>query len=220
MTLLTPSSEMTIHDKRDVWWQPQEFDSFLEDAKVLAIESRRLDASDDEASYAQVLLSIFRSCKESNAKGPSRKQRYRLSQWTKVAYTRRGLERICVKEIGVTRSRQKQEVIQGVLRAQGRLKKNASPEDKEFLLSAVSRSLTRPARLYAAVMGEADANASDIAQDLKEITWRDFNEALSDNSSPKVMASLRMGVRILRRASNTGVSRISRERKRRRSAFS
>ena len=191
--LLTPSSEMSILDKRNLWWQPKEFDAFLEDAKILASESRKFDSENDTGCYAEVIRNVYWSCKDSKAKGPTRKQLNKLSQWTKVAHTRRGLERVCVPgrfpylfhseasliratqlltpvcffvivEVGVTRSRQKRDVIRGVLRAQRRLQKNGSQEDKEVLLSMVSKTLTRPARLYAAVMGEADAHASGVLE--------------------------------------------------------
>lgn len=215
--LLVPSSEMAIDDKRDIWWQPKESKAFLENARMLGLESWSRDSKDDDTCYAQVLCSVYKSCKEPKAKGPNRKQRDKLSQWTKVAHSRRGIERICCRDMGVIRSQQKHEAIQGVLRAQKKLK-SSSPEDKEHLLSMVSKTLTRPARLFAAVMGEADANAIRLEQDFENIWMDQNNKALIESSERKVFASLKICVRILRRASSNGVSRMyTRESKRRRS---
>ena len=214
--LLIPSSEMSILDKREIWWQARELESFLLNAKVTAAESRRRDSTHDQTCYAHVLLSVYKSCKELKSKGPTNKQRYNLCQWTKVAHTRRGLERVCVREMGASRSRQKQEAIQGILRAQRRLKKGSTQEEKEYLLSMVSKTLTRPARLYAAVMGEADAVASLVDRDLNVNLWNDYDKSLIADSSPKVMTSLRIGVRLLRRASFTGGARIGTRHKKRR----
>lgn len=225
--LLIPSSEMTLPEKREIWYQPKEFVTLLENAKILASESRRRDAAEqgiNTNSYASTLSSVYKSCCKD--KGPNSKQRHRLSQWHNVAHTRRGLERICSREVGVDRAKQKKAAIQGVLVAQERLKKNASQEDKEKLLSAVSKTLTRSARLFAAVMGEADARAIGVMQQ-EDLLSKDFRTRdllyIDDGSSPqsKALAKLRIGARILRRASHSGVSKIyGRESKRRRASSS
>lgn len=258
--LLTPSSEMSILDKRDLWWQPKEFDAFLEDAKILATESRKFDSPNDDGCYAEVIRSVYWSCEGSKAKGPTRKQLHKLSQWTKVAHTRRGLERVCVPgrfpylfhyeatcsygecrtsilccimtclfvcytvEVGVSRSRRKKDVIRGVLRAQKKLQQNGSQEDKDVLLSMVSKTLTRPARLFAAVVGEADAHAVSGMLEKEHKSWKNHAQQIESPKTPLVkMSSLKFGARILRRASCNGTSKPvsgTRERKRRRHSSS
>jgi hypothetical protein len=258
--LLTPSSEMSILDKRDLWWQPNEFDAFLENAKILATESRRFDSPNDDGCYAEVIRSVYWSCEGSKAKGPTRKQFHKLSQWIKVAHTRRGLERVCVPgrfpylfhyeapcsyaecrisilccvmtclfvcytvEIGVSRSRRKKDVIRGVLRAQKKLQQNRSQEDKDVLLSMVSKTLTRPARLFAAVMGEADAHAASGIFEKEHKPRKNYAQQIESPKTPLVrMSSLKFGARILRRASCNDTSKQvsgARERKRRRHSSS
>mmetsp|Transcript_17882 Transcript_17882/g.32325 ORF Transcript_17882/g.32325 Transcript_17882/m.32325 type:complete len:251 (-) Transcript_17882:1174-1926(-) len=222
--LLTPSSEMSILDKRDLWWQPNEFDAFLENAKILATESRRFDSPNDDGCYAEVIRSVYWSCEGSKAKGPTRKQFHKLSQWIKVARTRRGLERVCVPEIGVSRSRRKKDVIRGVLRAQKKRQQNRSQKDKDVLLSMVSKTLTRPARLFAAVMGEADAHAASGIFEKEHKPRKNYAQQIESPKTPLVrMSSLKFGARILRRASCNDTSKQvsgARERKRRRHSSS
>lgn len=207
--LLVPSSEMSCEEKEAVWWQQHDYDSFCANLRVLAVESRRRDminGKSDPACYSAVIHRAYTACVGYDAKGPSRKERSRLAQWTILANTRRGLERGCVRQIGIYRSEQKKEAIQGVLRAQRKLRR--SQQDKADILCMVSESLTRSARLYAALLGEADAFAALI--DVQGRCWKPSKEIAVDSARLNAFASSSLlgRPRLLRRASCSAMVRI------------
>ena len=195
LEFVKPSSIMTEEEKKDIYWQPSDYEYFRGTAQILARQIRRLSLEEDDnnkKSYSNTMTRIYEishmlssypisSDDESQSNlVPSRDLKL-LSEWTKLSHARRGLEKWAVESHA--RNRPYARVIhnQSVLTAQEVLRRRhqmdhsqISREEKRdestifvkpketqdaLYLCEISEKYSRHARLFAEIMGSADAAA-------------------------------------------------------------
>jgi hypothetical protein len=159
--LLVPSSELKEEEKQQRWWQSKDYDRFLGHSQLLATETRRRE-NGDPLGYTNTLLNAYNGC--INADGPTTEQRHYMAQWTNVAFSRRGLERFCVPKLAHIRQTKKSVNLQAVviLSKQQRMSSKMTSDERADCIFKLSEKLSRPARLFAAVVGEADEFAARL----------------------------------------------------------
>mmetsp|Transcript_38591 Transcript_38591/g.54314 ORF Transcript_38591/g.54314 Transcript_38591/m.54314 type:complete len:243 (-) Transcript_38591:304-1032(-) len=156
--LLYPSSGMSKEEKTNLWWQKSEFDNFIGSAQLLAQEALRREKTNDPQGYMHVLMSAYNDCQREEF--PKQKTRHYIKQWTKVAYSRRGLEKWCVPDMAETRAVRRTQNFKRVLNAQSRATEMSHNEKIGFLRS-VSEQGSRADVLFALVLAEGDAYAAE-----------------------------------------------------------
>uniref|UniRef100_A0A7S1VNM4 Uncharacterized protein n=1 Tax=Grammatophora oceanica TaxID=210454 RepID=A0A7S1VNM4_9STRA len=166
---LVPSSAMTVEDKRRIWWQNSDYQIFKQTGRLIAREiQRRQDVRQTSSpnSYMSIMARTYSACHQPNLRDDespicSRDKRT-LQQWTEVGMCRRGLEKWSIPQMTRDRFKRKAMVIHTVLDLQKRLRASRSrlnfpnQHGGEELMRVASERLTKPARLFARAMGEAD----------------------------------------------------------------
>lgn len=95
-----------------------------------------------------------------NNNGPSARDVEKLSQWARVAHSRRGLEKMSLPEISQLRKECRLSVVRSVLETQSRPDFSSAEERFQTIRIQCERR-TRAARLFAQVLGQADAAAAE-----------------------------------------------------------
>ena len=113
------------------------------------------------------LLNTFEKCTQGDDKALKDRDHTNVVNWTREEPSRRGLERLIIPEMGERRFKDRASSIQGVLRVQKILRRKESASQSAEYLRNVSLHLTKSARLFAAVMGQADSVAAQ--EDLQEL---------------------------------------------------
>lgn len=153
--LLEPASALSEEEKSEIWWMRSDFETFSSHARLLARETA-LREKDDKKGYKMVFLGGYLACEREA--GPTESQKHYLRQWTKVAFSRRGIERWCIEDLDDLRADRRKKSISAVLDAQD-CSGNMTRESRiEFIKSAyVSRTLG--ARRFAVLLAEGDQHA-------------------------------------------------------------
>lgn len=154
--LLEPASGMSEETKQDIWWQKDDFESFNANVNLLAQEAIRRE-TETSKGYKMTFLSAYMACDCTD--GPSSQQVHYLKQWTKAAFSRRGLERLCIEELSQQRMERRKKTIAAVLDSQG-CSSNMNLDNRAEFIKSVSECRSRGARSFAALLGEGDAFAS------------------------------------------------------------
>lgn len=163
--LLIAASDMSDAERRAIWYQPQEYDAQQHTARNIALAIRRREPCDprgNPTTYSNVLARVYTSCLSTRMNGPTKQDMDKLSHWTRVAHSRRGLEKMSLPEISKLRKQCKDKVVQAVLEAQDCLLDNAtSYEERADVIRRQCERRSRSASLFAAAMGQADAKAAE-----------------------------------------------------------
>ena len=138
---LPPASSMTLEERRRIWWQHSDYDTFKRTAKMIANEIQKRHRSKGSAgsgnahSYSDVVRRTYGWCckasRELQRIQPqadenqthvfvSQKDLLHLQQWAEVGTCRRGLEKWSVVVVARDRQRRKEMTVQGVLEIQRR----------------------------------------------------------------------------------------------------
>lgn len=150
--LLEPASKMSEETKEDIWWQKSNFESFNGNANLLAQEAIRRETVASKG-YKMAFLSAYLGCESPD--GPSLEQIHYLKQWTKAAFSRRGLERLCIIELAQLRAERKRKTIAAVLDAQD-CSANMNSDERADFIQSVSVCRSQAARTFATLLGEGD----------------------------------------------------------------
>jgi hypothetical protein len=143
-----PCFSFSDEQRKDRWFARSDYHFSRQSARVIAKESERY-------GHSKHLEGVYTSAFSQQAQDM-------LNLWSLHGHSRRGLERWANSRHGRIRKEDQQMYEQGILRAQQELKlknegdKNAQAER----LREVSLVLSRKSRLFAQMMGEADANAT------------------------------------------------------------
>lgn len=170
---IEPCFNYTEAQRKDLWFARSDYHFSRQSARVVAKESERYGHS---KHLEGVYISAF-----------SRPVQDNLNLWALHGHTRRGLERWANSRHGRIRKDDQQMYEQGILRAQQEIKlKNTCDGDVDRQaerLREVSLVLSRKSRLFAQMMGEADARAvaSDRCsmKDSKEKTLHQIQAAVA-----------------------------------------
>lgn len=162
--------------KKDYFWQESDYRRFLRTAALIAVEVRKLSKPRKPYDYEDVLTRILAACEEKMEMSHSEVHLndhcdsthwippdlfLALSNWVKAGSSRRGLEKLIIPNHAKSRNQTRQNTVSAVLEAQKSIQMCAEGEglDKHILIRNASENCSRSARLFALVMGHADASA-------------------------------------------------------------
>jgi len=164
-------------------------------ASLIAVEVRKLSLPRKPLDYEDVLTRTLVACEESAAQrcGDDLHSDLEvsvqglqinphlfiaLSNWIQAGSSRRGLEKLIVPVIAKCRLEKRQAAIQAVLNAQKQLAHDRSNpqcqhdyQDKETFIRRASEKVTRSAKMYALIMGHADAVAVGHHHELGDVQY-------------------------------------------------
>jgi HD-GYP domain-containing protein (c-di-GMP phosphodiesterase class II) len=149
----------------DAWYVKTEYRQFKVATYYMAKEIAKSEARNKAPfSYHRIMTRAYQVCCETvdevdNAALSIHEKRH-LVRWAEVATSRLGLEKWSVKSIQSDKSGRRKELVELVkdLQSIPLLEKEAMPRD-EFIRQSCQR-LTRPSRLFARCLAEAQAKAS------------------------------------------------------------
>jgi len=172
------SSNMTKDEKKQRWYQKHETLSFWSCANATAQSVKRNHrhheqqvsngtAYTDPCSYTNVLLRVFDASCQFNTNYYRYDDEYFNLHYNDVMalehYSQqwdvRGLERLSIPQLSMLRSKRKRTCCQGVLHAQRILANriDLSNNEKTNIIRRTSEKYSRPGRLFARSMADADA---------------------------------------------------------------
>lgn len=164
--LLKPSSEMTESEKNDVWWQASDYTCFTREIGEIARKNFHQGTAGRSSSYSETLKRTYQACcskpKHTTYKAiignTTRKQ---LEQWTSTSVSSRGLEYVSVPFLVAARRRNRESCVPTLVALQNKMHETKVYDVKMMAdtLCAFSERKSQSARLFAHVMGEADAAA-------------------------------------------------------------
>jgi hypothetical protein len=152
-------------------------------ASLIAVEVRKLSLPRKPLDYEDVLTRILLACEECSGQAPMESLiSYRedelglpkinpnlftaLSNWIQAGSSRRGLEKLIVPVLAKIRNDKRQASVRAVLEAQNCLAQDLSNpqcqhdlQDKDIVIRRASEKITRSAKMYALIIGHADAEA-------------------------------------------------------------
>lgn len=181
--LLEPTSSLSEESKSKIWWTKDDFQSFSGNARLLAKEVTLRETSQNKG-YKMSFLNGFLSCEKEG--GPTGAQRHYLKQWTKAAFSRRGLERWCIEDLDDIRADRRKKSIAAVLDAQDCSGNMDLDRRNEFIKSAyVSRTIGP--RRFAILLAEGDqyAIAGDAALKKSYSSSTVVSNLSGESSSPE-----------------------------------
>ena len=161
--LLVPSSEMTDIEKQTQWWQPSEYNSQKATAKNIAkaIQKREpCDPKGNPSAYSNVVARVFSACLSTKMKGPTEHDLEKLAHWTRVAHSRRGLERWSIPQVSKIRKECRLAVIDAVLDMQYENPDGLDWDELWEVIRMSSERLSKASKLYALAMAFADHQAA------------------------------------------------------------
>lgn len=152
---LTPSSEMTKREIATRWYLREEYETQGSLASSVAAGIR--DSEGD--GYVGTVEKVYKSCLGSL--GPSDLYVQKLAHWTRVAHSRRGLERWSVMGIDKHRRHRRKTLVRTILdlqREPSMAKIDARQREEVFRICSERGSQAE--RRFALIMGHADAVAA------------------------------------------------------------
>jgi hypothetical protein len=152
-------SSMTKEEHFNTWYPSDELIAQRILARNVAAGVRKCEPSSDENSYGGVIERVYNSCLHGIGRGPSKKDVKLLELWTRVAHSRRGLERWSVPKSGEQRSETRKALVQEIVRFQHGIDPHLDVDEKAEMIRTRSRALSHASRRYATIMGQADAKA-------------------------------------------------------------
>lgn len=187
--------EMDDDIKRELWWKGNEMKKFKENALILAYEIQIYDTeyNNTPLSYTNVLMKIFESCENvNNTDGDDEKvqemltdiDRKYLDYWVTTGSYRLGLEKITIRSNAKGSSMIRKRIISQVLEAQ------VTAEGDMHTLQEASTKLSRPARLFASVLGQSVAQsvAADSCENETDMATKP-TAMISNYSNRKIIPS-------------------------------
>ena len=122
------------------WYLPNELlaQSVLAHRVAAAIHSD--GPSSDESSYVGVMERIYNSCLPECTSGPSHEVLTKLEHWTRVAHSRRGLERWSVPTSGARRIKTRKALVKDIVQFQRSMEANCDPNEKAEKIRTRSRA--------------------------------------------------------------------------------
>lgn len=165
---LKPASEMSDNEKSLIWWRDCDYYVFKKRSKMIAKELLLLERADSTSvSYCSLILRTYSVCCQTAEESHddctlSDQDRRRLELLSEKEHCRRGLERWRFPDLAMERSRRQSLAIRGVIDVQDRFVKcmNLDFDTGADFMRKSSERLTRPARLFARLLGEADTIAA------------------------------------------------------------
>jgi hypothetical protein len=136
--------DFTDEDKKTLWFARSDYHFSRSTARVIAKESERY-------GHSKHLDDVYKTAFNEQVQG-------RLNIWALHGSSRRGLERWANSSHGQARKDDQYMYIQGLLRSQQEMKFKDCFNDER--LREVGHILSRKSRLFAQMMGEADAHAA------------------------------------------------------------
>jgi hypothetical protein len=136
--------DFSDEDKKALWFARSDYHFSRSTARVLAKESERYGHS---KHLDRVYITAF-----------DQQVQDQLNLWALHGYGRRGLERWANSSHGQSRKDDQYMYIQGVIRAQQEMKLRETFDEER--LREVGHILSRKSRLFAQMMGEADAHSA------------------------------------------------------------
>ena len=153
-------SATTRDEHSNIWYLPQELLAQGLLARQVAAGILRSEPSSDENSYVGVMERIYNSCLPDCTSGPPKGDLTKLEHWTRVAHSRRGLERWSVPTSGHQRAQTRKALVKDIVQFQRSMEAHFDPDDKAELIRTRSLAWSDASRSYAAIMGHADAVAA------------------------------------------------------------
>lgn len=173
-----PASCMSEELKAVFWYQESDYEFFKDNAHCIARgirERHRADPSNPR-SYSNVLSQTYTACVH-QIDPPVEA----LSKWLSVGYTQRGLEMMCVKSVKDERRFRTRDTIREIVEE---FKRGGGGDE----LRAFSEQRTKPAKLFASAIAQADflclqsdaqfKTASDIYQENHHQKGRPFHTTM------------------------------------------
>jgi hypothetical protein len=154
-------------DYKDLWYTRLEYRQFKVATYYMAKEIAKSEASNKAPfSYHRIMTRTYQVCceavEERDTSLLSYHERRHLTRWAEVATSRLGLERWSVKSIQADKSDRRKELVELVMDLQNLpLPEDESMPRDEFIRQSCER-LTRPSRLFARCLAEAQASAAQI----------------------------------------------------------
>lgn len=183
--LLEPSSELSDEIKSEIWWSKEELDNFCTNGQHLAREIARRESSNrnDSKSYSKVLLNGYYAC-ESEA-GATDTQLHYIRQWTKAAFSRRGIERAVIKELDWLRQDRRIKSKSAVFDAQDCSTNMKNKSDRAEFIKSAYQCRTVGARNFAHMLAVGDAYAARVGSMLKRTTSSStFSTSSNESTDP------------------------------------
>lgn len=152
---LTPSSEMTKREIATRWYLREEYETQGSLASSVAAGIRGSEGD----GYVGTVEKVYKSCMGSL--GPSDLYVQKLAHWTRVAHSRRGLEKWSVMSIAKHRRHRRKALVRTILDLQrdpGMAKIDARQREEVFRICSERGSQAE--RRFALIMGHADAVAA------------------------------------------------------------
>ena len=150
---------MTSEEECNTWYQSHELMAQGLLARHIAAGIRKDEPISDESSYIGVLERVYNSCLLECTSGPSNEDLTRLEHWTRVAHSRRGLERLSIPVAGHQRIQTRKASVKDIVKFQHSVGPHFDPDQKAEMIRMRSLTWSHVSRRYAAIMGHADAVA-------------------------------------------------------------
>jgi hypothetical protein len=154
------NKQICFGDCKDLWYTASEMKSFKHHTMVLAKEVQKAEARNRAPfSYHRVVLRTYEvcmeACSESFASFLSADERKHLRRWAEVAPSRLGLEKWAIRPIGRDRSVRRADIVDVVLDIQ----QTVNACDLDEIIRQQAETISRPSRLFARYVAQANAEA-------------------------------------------------------------
>ena len=145
----------------NMYFTDEEHTEFKSGAKKTARAVERKDRDDESPNtYSRVLDRIYSECSKPLEEAAFAEDDKRaLEHWVALGHCRRGLERWAVPSHDKERKIRRDVSIKSVIDVQDKVVNGQSVRDQPELIAKLYSSLTEPSRVFARIMGEADAAA-------------------------------------------------------------
>ena len=161
------ANRICLEDTKKLWYRSDDYRRFKDDlykvSKQIIIAD--VDSFDRKGkgknSYCNVLIRVFRGCLEAaddfNGLSLSTTLEKNFKKWITVTQSRTGVERLAVRKIHDDKLLRRRELTDTILDLQ-KIYKNYTWDEKARILSNASQEITRPSRVFAALLGSRGAN--------------------------------------------------------------
>lgn len=151
---------MTKDECQSLWHSRVDMKNFKQTTRAIAVEIHRSEkANTAPNSYARVVLAAYAACCravcDTNVSPLDNKEQKNLRKWMQVAVSRTGLDRSSIREIALERHQRRQHIAHVVMEMQESL---VYREDLDQVIRKASEAISRPSRLFAREIAEAQAS--------------------------------------------------------------
>lgn len=175
---------LTNNEIERVWWTGEELLSIKKRAKQMCSRLRKKQEVDEVCPISDAYQKT-KMVLNSDAKHPAlclaEDLDSELYHWCAATDGRRGLERFASREFAALRRKDVIDTRSAVMQEQARQLQIG--EKDEEALAGVAKLTSKTARVFAAFLGEADANASLTSEEMEE-DWSDCSQSSGELDRP------------------------------------